>query len=102
MVVAFSSLSWVSLQLSLATTPPDGSCNSRVGSARFSSTGRTGPRARTITFFGCEPVMIKPAISTLSPPPTARRGGEVAEWDRGEAPGVGRARAEKLAGPWGH
>src|ERR1051326_1717832 len=73
MVVAFNSASWLSRQLSFAAIVPDASCNSRVGSARFSLTGRKGPSARIRIFFGCEPVTVNPAIKTLSPDPTASR-----------------------------
>ena len=63
-----------SIQLSLlAINAPVPSCNSRVGSASTPARGSEGPIARTITFFGCVPVMIKPPIKTLSPVSTRRR-----------------------------
>jgi hypothetical protein len=36
-------------------------------------TGNVGPNPRITTFLGCEPVMMKPAIRTLLPVPTASR-----------------------------
>src|SRR4051812_50148601 len=61
-------------QSSLASTNcPPLSRNSRTGSARTPANARDGPIARTMTFFGCVPVMMKPAIKTLFPVPTLTR-----------------------------
>src|SRR5947209_11795606 len=55
------------------SSAPVPSWSSRTGSARLPATGKEGPIARTITFFCCVPVTIKPPINTLSPVSTRRR-----------------------------
>src|ERR1700694_5798965 len=44
-----------------------------TGSASAPGTGSEVPIPRTITVFGCVPVMINPPIIALSPVPTRRR-----------------------------
>ena len=66
-----------SIQLSLAAiSAPALFRNSRVGSARASGTPKSPsevPIARIITFFGADPVMMKPPMSRLSSVPALTR-----------------------------
>src|SRR5215211_8779385 len=64
-IIACRSGEDIQLSFELIRTPP-GPRNSRVGSASLPGTVREGPIARTITFFGCVPVTMKPPMSTLS------------------------------------
>src|ERR1700740_2433435 len=68
---------------------PEESRNSRTGSASASGKNdeSVGPIARTIIFFGCVPVTMKPPINTLSPVSTRKRV-EMFPRIAGEAPGV--------------
>src|SRR3954451_9495472 len=78
-----------STQLSFASIRPFGPCNSRVGFARLSASGKDVPIARTMTFFGCVPVMMNPPMRTLSPVSTRRRVEMLASVVMGAALGVG-------------
>ena len=75
MVVAMISASCPPMrQLSLdLIKAPEPSRNSRIGSANAPERGSDVPMARTMTRFGCVPLMIKPPISTLSPVSTRKR-----------------------------
>src|SRR6266478_7111472 len=76
MPVAMISASWSLRQLSFdRIRAAEESRNSRTGSASASGKNEEsdGPMARTIIFFGCVPVTMKPPISTLSPVSTRKR-----------------------------
>src|ERR1051325_440852 len=60
---------------SSASRVPAESCNSKTGSASTpeKKAESDGPIARTITFFGCVPVIMNPPMRTLLPVSTRRR-----------------------------
>src|SRR4051812_38725881 len=63
----------LSTQLSFASIKPFGPCSSSVGLPSLSASGSEVPMPRTITFFGCVPVIMKPPMRTLSPVSTRKR-----------------------------
>src|SRR6266478_873456 len=93
MPVAMISASWSLRQLSFdRIRAPEESRNSRTGLASASGKNEEsdGPTARTIIFFGCVPLTMKPPINTLSPVSTRKRV-EMFPRIAGEALGVGVA-----------
>ena len=91
--VAMISPSWSLRQLSfVAMTAPEESWSSRTGFANTPLRGNDGPIARTISFFGCVPVMINPPMSTSSPVSTRSRV-EILPRTVGPAAGIAAARS---------
>src|SRR5205814_9429969 len=86
-----------SAQLSFESIRPFGPCNSSVGLASLSARGSDVPIPRTITFFDCVPVMMKPPIKTLSPVSTRNRVEMFANVVTGVAAGVAVADGGVLA-----